>query len=81
MHLNSYVLIPLGIVETDRAKLLGQTVETNIKYYSFESKEYAENACNLLNKLNDKYCGPNLAPANIVDFLSYSNKKSLKHKV
>ena len=52
MAFNSYVLIPLGIPVTDRAKLLGHSVETNLKNYSFENKNYCENALNALNSLN-----------------------------
>lgn len=51
MALNSYVFIPLGIQVTDRAKLLGHSVETNLKYYSFENKDYCEKALNALNSL------------------------------
>ncbi len=38
MSLNSNVFIPLGIPETERAALLGHSVETNLKYYSFGRK-------------------------------------------
>ncbi len=41
--LNSYVLIPMGIPVTERAKMLGHSVDTNLKYYSFaRSNEYLE---------------------------------------
>ena len=52
MAFNSYVLIPLGIPVTDRAKLLGHSVETNLKHYSFEDKDYCEKALKALNSLN-----------------------------
>ena len=32
---NSYVLIPAGIEVTERAKILGHSVDTNLRYYSF----------------------------------------------
>jgi len=49
MSLNSNVFIPLGIPETERARLLGHTVEVNLKYYSFSQKNNTQNICNLLN--------------------------------
>lgn len=49
MSLNSNVLIPKGISTTDRAALLGHSVETNLKYYSFADKDYLEKARNILN--------------------------------
>ncbi len=33
-YFNSYVLIPAGYTETDRAAILGHSPETNLKYYS-----------------------------------------------
>lgn len=51
MYFNSYVLIPAGIQVADRAKLLGHSVETNLKRYTFESATYAEDALNALNKM------------------------------
>lgn len=46
MSLNSNVLIPLGIPVTERAKLLGHSVETNLRNYSFERRDYLETARN-----------------------------------
>ena len=39
MSLNSNVLIPLGISAPDRAVMLGHSVETNLRHYSFAKKE------------------------------------------
>lgn len=40
---NSYVLIPAGIEVTERAKILGHSVDTNLRYYSFsKSDEYIQ---------------------------------------
>ncbi len=49
MSLNSNVMIPLGIPVTNRARLLGHSVETNLKYYSYEEKDYLEDSRNRLN--------------------------------
>lgn len=41
--LNSYVYIPMGLPVTERARLLGHSVETNLKHYSFsQSDNYIE---------------------------------------
>lgn len=49
MSLNTNVFIPLGIEVGERAKLLGHSIETNLKHYTFAKKEYLETARNLLN--------------------------------
>lgn len=46
MYFNSYVLIPAGIMVTDRAKILGHSPEVNLHNYSFEDRKYCENAGN-----------------------------------
>ena len=35
MALNSYVYVPMGLPVSERAKLLGHSVETNLKHYTF----------------------------------------------
>ncbi len=50
MSLNSNVFIPLGIPETERARLLGHSVETNLKYYSFGRRDNLQDICDLLNQ-------------------------------
>lgn len=77
MYLNIYVFIPLGIPVTDRARLLVHTVETNLKYYSFESHAYADDACALLNTL----AVPQLYPENVVDFPTTSKRKAPKSTI
>ena len=47
--LNSNILIPNGVSVTDRAKLLGHSVETNLKHYSYAQKDYVDNARDVLN--------------------------------
>ena len=41
--------IPKGIDVNDRAKLLGHSVEVNLKNYTFESVDYCEKALDKLN--------------------------------
>ena len=53
MSLNSYVLIPNGIAVTDRAKLLGHSISTNINNYSFAQIDYVESARNILNNASE----------------------------
>lgn len=54
MSLNSNVFIPLGIPATERAALLGHSVETNLKYYSFERKDSIDDICSLLDQQNQQ---------------------------
>ena len=56
--LNSYVFIPLGIVETERAKLLGHSVDVNLKHYTFalDDDESLDNTRLLLDSTNEKSC-------------------------
>ena len=49
MYLNSYVFIPKGISVTNRAKLLGHSVEVNLKNYSFADYDYCDQAMEVLN--------------------------------
>ena len=48
--LNSNVFIPMGIPVADRARLLGHSVETNLKHYSYAQKDYVDSARDILNK-------------------------------
>lgn len=49
MSLNSNVFIQNGISVTDRAMLLGHSVETNLKHYSYAHKDCVDNAKKVLN--------------------------------
>ena len=49
MSLNSNVLLPLGISVADRAAMLGHSIETNLKFYSFAKKGYLEDVRTRLN--------------------------------
>ena len=47
--LNSNVFIPLGIPVTERARMLGHSVETNLRKYSFAEKNSNGNILEILN--------------------------------
>lgn len=49
MALNSNVFIPLGIPVTERARMLGHSVETNLRKYSFAGKNSNGNILEVLN--------------------------------
>lgn len=73
MYFNSYVLIPKGIEVTNRAKLLGHSVEVNLKNYSFADYDYCETALEALN-------GGIPIPAytqNVIEFETKKLRKSL----
>ncbi|MCF0142462.1 MAG: tyrosine-type recombinase/integrase, partial [Parasporobacterium sp.] len=53
MSLNSNVLIPKGVSVADRAAMLGHSIETNLKNYSFAQKDYLDNVRTLLDSLDD----------------------------
>ena len=42
MSLNSNKLIPLGLTPVERAQLLGHSVETNLKHYTYSMKDNLE---------------------------------------
>lgn len=52
--LNSNVFIPLGIPVTERARMLGHSVETNLRFYSFAGKDTNPGICDLLNSNAEK---------------------------
>ena len=53
MALNSYVYVPMGLPVTERAKLLGHSVETNLKYYTFaRTEDYIDELCEKMNAYN-----------------------------
>lgn len=66
--LNSNVLIPMGISVADRAKLLGHSVETNLKHYSYAKKDYLENARDLFNNSSDPVKEPQGNPNDTIPF-------------
>lgn len=52
MSLNSNVFIPNGIPVTTRARLLGHSVETNLRFYSFDMRDNNDDICALLNSIS-----------------------------
>lgn len=55
MALNSYVYVPMGVPITERAKLLGHSVDTNLKHYTFaRSDEYLNELGEMINTFNAK---------------------------
>ena len=40
IYYNSYVVIPAGVQVADRAKILRHSIEVNLKYYTFEDRDY-----------------------------------------
>lgn len=52
MSLNSNVLVPLGIPVSDRARILGHSVDTNLTYYTYARLDSTEDIRELLNGLN-----------------------------
>ncbi|MCR4616556.1 MAG: tyrosine-type recombinase/integrase [Lachnospiraceae bacterium] len=58
MALNSYVYVPMGLPATERAKLLGHSVETNLKYYTFaRTDDYIDELCEKMNAYNAENSG------------------------
>ncbi len=56
MSLNSYVLIAkLNLPVTERAKLLGHSVETNLRHYSFAEREGIDKIREKMNNLNNSH--------------------------
>jgi integrase len=84
MALNSYVYIPMGLPVTERAKLLGHSVETNLKFYTFARTddylaELSEkmNAYNSRNRANSGFMeGSTQGTQNIISFKA--KEKSLE---
>ncbi len=73
MSLNSNVLIPKGISVADRAAMLGHSIETNLRYYSFAQKDYLDNVRAVLDgdfepNLPDEPFGNPWEPKKIIKF-------------
>lgn len=49
MYFNSYVLIPAGVTDADRAAWLGHSVRTNLEHYTFPDLSYSDNIAMKLN--------------------------------
>ena len=79
MSLNSNVLIPSGISTADRAKLLGHSVETNLKHYSYAQRDYLDKAREILNEnghttQNEVYPSPKKVYLTSLDFSKIPRK-------
>mgnify|MGYP000647653644 CR=1 FL=1 len=58
MSLNSNVFIgKYGLPATERARLLGHSVETNLRYYSFAGKDSLDDICAILNEEIESHLG------------------------
>ena len=78
MSLNSNVLLPMGISPADRAAMLGHSIETNLKYYSFAQKDYIDNVRALLDQNYTKNNEGNLGqPSKVIDFPQKKNSEPL----
>ena len=75
MSLNSNVLIPMGVSVADRAAMLGHSIETNLRYYSFAQKDYLENVRALLDA--DEEEGTQGNPGNLVSFPQKKSSETL----
>ncbi|WP_373835220.1 tyrosine-type recombinase/integrase [Bacteroides heparinolyticus] len=79
MSLNSNVLIPKGVSVADRAAMLGHSIETNLRYYSFAQKDYLDNVRAILDSDCDDFSEGTLRePHNIIQF---SKKESLERLI
>ena len=68
MSLNSNVFIPSGMDVATRAALLGHSIQTNLKYYSFAQKDHVENAREILDSINNDALRTPKGPHNIISF-------------
>lgn len=75
MSLNSNVLIPMGVSVADRAAMLGHSIETNLRNYSFAKKDYIENVKNLLDMAEIEAGNPR-EPERVIDFQKMKNRKA-----
>jgi len=55
MSLNSYVYVPMGLPATERAKLLGYSVDTNLRHYTFaRTDDYINELCEKINAFDEE---------------------------
>ena len=78
MSLNSNVLIPKGVSVADRAAMLGHSIETNLRYYSFAQKDYLDNVRAILDSDCDDFSEGTLRePHNIIQFSKIESPEPL----
>lgn len=71
MSLNSNVFIgKYGLPATERARLMGHSVETNLRYYSFAGKDSLDDICAILNEEIE------VSPRSHQNIVTYTNEKS-----
>jgi hypothetical protein len=71
MSLNSNVFIgEYGLPVTERARLLGHSVETNLRYYSFAGKDSLDDICAMLNGEIE------VSPGSHQNIVTFTNEKS-----
>lgn len=77
MALNSYVFIPMGLPATERAKILGHSVETNLKHYTFaRSDDYLSEISKKWDSFNDESVPEVTDPHGTTKIIKFKNKKS-----
>ncbi len=75
MSLNSNVFIGrLNMVVTERARLLGHSVETNLKNYSFAGKDNMDELCSIL----DGDLKNEVSPRSHLNVIDFEQRKSLR---
>ncbi len=85
MTLNSLVLIPAGFTVTERAAVLGHSVQTNLMYYSFDPRDSEADKADRLNSFLEK-SGSNAEKMGLVpaqksfSFRKRKNRKPCKYK-
>lgn len=77
MTYNSLVLIPAGFTVTERAAILGHSVQTNETHYSFDPRNSLSDKVTKLNKFKSN-SNEALTPCNTQNVISFQQKKSLK---
>ena len=66
MSLNSLFLIPAGFPVTERAAMLGHSVETNLAHYSYDPRVTQEDKVTRMNTFNkNKHSGTKVCPERI----------------
>ena len=71
MSLNSNVFIgKYGLPDTERARLLGHSVGTNLRYYSFAGKDSLDDICAILNGEIE------VSPGSHQNIITFTNEKN-----
>lgn len=78
MALNSYVFIPMGLPVTERAKILGHSVDTNLKYYSFaRADDYLSDISQRWDSFISANQGTPVDSNNVIDFTKEKSSRAL----